>query len=71
MMLSKRCQRHYSFLEPLKLTETKKQSKSGTLSPDTMTTTSSGYSTGGSSVSTTIVPALKDHNQPKIKSKST
>ncbi len=69
-MLSKGPQRHYSFLEPLKLTDTKKQSTSGTLSPDTITTTSSGYSTGGSSVSTTIVPSVKDHNQHKIKSKS-
>jgi hypothetical protein len=66
-MISKRPQRHYSFLEPLKLTD---KSTSGTLSPDTITTTSSGYSTGGSSVSTTIVPSMNDHNPQKIKSKS-
>jgi hypothetical protein len=69
-MVSKGCQRHHSFLEPLKWTETKKQLTSGTLSPDARTTTSSGYSTGGSTVSTTIVPSSKIPNQPKIKSKS-
>ncbi len=69
-MLSKGYQRHFSFLEPLKLTDTNKQAISGTLSPDTITTISSGYSTGGSSLSSTIVPSLKDHNQHKMKSKS-
>ena len=67
MMLSKGCQRHYSFLEPLKLTDTTKQSISGTLSPETIVTTTSGYSTGGSTVSRKINPSLKEH---KMKSKS-
>jgi hypothetical protein len=69
-MLSKRWQRNHSFLEPLKLPDSKNQLTSGTLSPATITTTSSGYSTGGSSVSTKLVPPLKDHNQHKIKSNS-
>jgi hypothetical protein len=58
-MLSKGCQRHRSFLQPTKFTDTLKRSPSGTLSPDTITNTSSGYSTGGSSISTTIVPSSK------------
>jgi hypothetical protein len=68
-MISKGCQRHYSFLQPPKFTDSLKNSTTGTLSPDTITTTSSGYSTGGSSVSTTIVPSLIEHNQQKTKNK--
>jgi hypothetical protein len=75
-MLSKECQRHYSFLQKPKFTNSLKQSTSGTLSPDILTTTSSGYSTGGSSVSTTLVSSLQksssssiDHNQHKVKSR--
>jgi hypothetical protein len=65
-MITKGCQRHYSFLQPPKFTGSL---TSGTLSPDTITTTSSGYSTGGSSVSTTIVPSSVDLNQQKTKPK--
>jgi len=52
-MLSR--ERHQSILlHAPKVPHLSKQPTSGTLSPETTTTTSSGYSTGGSSVSTTI-----------------
>jgi hypothetical protein len=55
-MLSKeRHRQHKSKLPP----DMFKQSISGTLSPETTATTSSGYSTGGSSVSTRLNPSLK------------
>ena len=41
-----------------------KQSQSGTLSPMTTTTTSSGYSTGSSSISATAIPSLKKSFSP-------
>ncbi|CAF1169640.1 unnamed protein product [Adineta ricciae] len=72
-MLSKRCQRHHSFLQSPKFTDRLKQSTSGTLSSDTTitTSTSSGYSTGGSSVATTIPSSGKrlPSNQHKVKPK--
>ncbi len=50
---------HRSLLQTSKITEMLKQPTLGTLSPETTATTSSGYSTGGSSVSTSINPSLK------------
>ncbi|CAF3786176.1 unnamed protein product [Adineta steineri] len=47
-------QQHHSLQQASKTTDMFKQPILGTLSPDTTVTTSSGYSTGGSSVSTTI-----------------
>jgi len=73
-MLSKRYQRHHSFLQPPKCTDVLKESTSGTLLSDT-TTTTSGYSTAGSSVSTTVPPSSKKlsssipYNQHKTKLK--
>ncbi|CAF1270734.1 unnamed protein product [Adineta steineri] len=69
-MLSKRCQRHHSFLNPSKFTDRLKPSNSGTLSSDTITTTSSGYSTGGSTVSTNIISSLKKPSCNQHKNKS-
>ena len=79
MMLShERHRQHRSFLQTSKSTRNMvKQPALGTLSPET--TTSSGYSTGGSSVSTSVNQSLKKsssiqqkshlHQEQKTKSK--
>lgn len=79
MMLShERHRQHRSFLQTSKSTrEMLKQPTLGTLSPET--TTSSGYSTGGSSISTSVNQSLKKsssiqqkshlHQEQKTKSK--
>ncbi|CAF3413689.1 unnamed protein product [Rotaria sp. Silwood1] len=74
-MLSKGYQRHHALLKTSKFSDQSKQSTSGTLSPDTIATTSSGYSTGDSSISTTMISTSKKSsssitsNQHKTKSK--
>ncbi|CAF0928428.1 unnamed protein product [Rotaria sp. Silwood1] len=80
MLSNRRHRQHQSLLQTPKIPNVLKKSTSGTLSPDTTTTTSSGYSTGGSSVSNTKDPCLKksssiahkqhsDQEQHKTKSK--
>jgi hypothetical protein len=56
MLSTERHRQHRSLLQAPKLTNMFKHSILGTLSPES---TSSGYSTGGSSVSTTINPSLE------------
>ncbi|CAF0997065.1 unnamed protein product [Rotaria sordida] len=70
-MLSKRRQRNHTLLKTSKFSDQSKQSTSGTLSPDTIATTSSGYSTGDSSISTSKKSSSSSItcNQHKTKSK--
>ncbi|CAF2411149.1 unnamed protein product [Rotaria sp. Silwood2] len=65
-MLSKGCQRHHALLKTSKFSDQSKQSTSGTLSPDTIATTSSGYSTGDSSISTTMISISKKTSSSSI-----
>ncbi|CAF2395820.1 unnamed protein product [Rotaria sp. Silwood2] len=59
MLSNERHRQHQSLLQAPKIPNMFKKSTSGTLSPETTTTTSSGYSTGGSSVSNTQDPCMK------------
>jgi hypothetical protein len=60
---------HRSVLQTKKIQNMLKQVPACTLSPETSTITSSGYSTGGSSVSTTINQSLKKSSSSSIASK--
>ncbi|CAF3309793.1 unnamed protein product [Rotaria socialis] len=75
-MISKECQRHHhAFLKETKFQASLKLSTSGTLSPATIATTSSGYSTGDSSTSAIMTRNTRKSsssitcNQHKTKSK--
>jgi hypothetical protein len=59
MLSTERHRQHRSLLQAPKLPNMFKHSILDTLSPESTVTTSSGYSTGGSSVSTTINPSLE------------
>ena len=68
-MLSKRSQHHHKFLKPSQLLDPFKTLTSGTLSPDTIATTSSGYSTGDSLILPSKVPSSITDSQHKTQSK--
>ncbi|CAF1106751.1 unnamed protein product [Adineta ricciae] len=68
MLSTERRRTHRSMLQAPKITNMLKHSILGTLSPETSITTSSGYSTGGSSVSTTRNTSSKKPS-PSIASK--
>ena len=66
MLTNERQRQHRSVLQTSKIKDIFKPSVSGTLSPLTTATTSSGYSTGGSSTSTAAISLLKKSTSSSI-----